>query len=392
MVRFHQDPGARSLKTIERAIRAQFSRLLGAVRDPRRISSYADAPVLPPDPRIVFLRQDRIGDALISSPLVHAVRAALPSARLEMVLSLNNVAARPAFDDVTDAIHVYLKGPAGLLSITRALRRSPIDLIVDCLDNPSSTSALLVLASGARFSLGLDTEHRRVFTHVVPLADRATVHISDRLRALATGFGLDPSTVDMRPRYPVRPGEAELARQRLFGEERPSCAIGVNISGSSGLRSFPEDMVIAVLERVVPRKPGIRWFIFGAPYHADAVTRIAAATGTRPVPASPNFHSYACALHVMDGLVTPDTAAVHLAAAWGTPSCVLFSQPNPQLHLWKPYRTPCEAVVTSSRDLADLSVEDVTSAIHRLLDQVKHSGGPGARSPAHECVTARWTD
>jgi ADP-heptose:LPS heptosyltransferase len=354
-------------------MRATFSGLLSTARAPRFIDGPADAPALPADARIVFLRQDRIGDALIASPLVHAVRARHPTARLEMVLSSNNFVAGPAFAEAVDAVHVYRKGPVGLLRIARALQRAPIDLIVDCLDNPSSTSAMLVMASGARYALGLDTEHRGVFTHVVRLPDKATVHISDRLRALAAGVGLDPATVDMRPRYPVPPHEAEAARQRLFAGERPACAIGVNISGSSGLRSYPAEKVIEVLRPLIDRTPQVRWLIVGAPYHAEAVTQIALATGAQAVPPSPNFHAYACALRVMDGIVTPDTAAVHLTAAWGTPSCVLFSQPDPSLHLWTPYQTPCEAVVTTSRDLADIPVAEVVCGVQRLLARLNVS-------------------
>jgi ADP-heptose:LPS heptosyltransferase len=370
MARFHRDPGARRLKRLERVIRAQFSRLLGAGREPRRIATVDDAPPLSPNARIVFLRQDRIGDALISSPLVHAVRAAFPSARIEMVLSPNNVAARPAFDGAVNAIHVYRKGPAGLLHIAHALRASPVDMIVDCLDNPSSTSALLVMVSGARYALGLDTGHHSVFSHVVPIPDKATVHISDRIRTLATGLGLSSDAIDMRPRYPVSDADAERARQRLFGHDQPHCAIGVNISGSSGLRSFPEETVIAVLRDAIPLSPNVRWLIFGAPYHADVVARVAKSTGAQAVPPSPDFHSYACALRVMDGLVTPDTAAVHLAAAWETPSVVLFSQPDPLLHIWTPYRAPCEAVVTTSRDLAQIPVDQVISGVQRLLGRL----------------------
>jgi ADP-heptose:LPS heptosyltransferase len=373
MARFHHDPGARPLKVIERAARATVTRLLGVMRAPRRVLRPDDAPSLRPDARVVFLRQDRIGDALIVSPLVHAVRAAWPQARLEMVLSPNNVAAHPAFVGAVNASHVYRKGLRGLGHIVSTLRQSRIDLIVDCLDNASTTSALLVTLSGARRALGFDTEHRGVYTHVVPVPDKASVHISDRIRTLAAGFGLDPTSVDMRPRYPIEDAAVMAARRRVFGEGPPSLVIGLNISGSSGVRSVREDRAIAILSAIMPATPDIRWLVFGAPYHAAEVIRVAAATGAHAVPASSDFHAYASALRLVHGLVTPDTSAVHLAAAWGIPSCVLFSQPDPQLHLWTPYDTPCESIVTQSRDLADIPVADIIHGVSRLVDRVRRT-------------------
>jgi ADP-heptose:LPS heptosyltransferase len=80
-----------------------------------------------------------------------------------------------------------------------------------------------------------------------------------------------------------------------------------------------------------------------------------------------SFDVFAARLHEMHALWTPDTSAVHLAAAWNMPSCVMFNQPNPSIMPWYPVGSHCESIVNKGEVLSDVSAEEVMAAIDRLF-------------------------
>jgi len=360
------DPRLRPLKRVEVAIRQWLMRRLQGHTSPVKIERVQDALALPDEARILFLRQDRIGDVLIATPIVHAVRQELPHATIDMLLSTNNVAVRRTVDSVVDHVLVYGRTFGALISMIRTIRAQHYDVVVDLLDNASATSTIFLRFCGARFRVGIDKENRDVYTHVVPLLDRTKHHVSDRIAQLMMPFGVAPDQVDMRPRYLVT--EEEQAQARLdLGVNPDLPAVGVVLSGSLATRRLGADKTIRVLSRVMSMYPSVQFYVFGTPNEQDQVRAIAEATGAHAVPPSDGFHHYASRLRVMQALWTPDTAATHLAAAWQTPVCGMYIRDVDQRYPWYPYRTHVEAVFSPTDDLADTTETDIVKGIERLF-------------------------
>lgn len=358
---------ANALKHIELAIRRRVTGLLSGSREAVRVTEPADVLHLPDNARILLLRQDRIGDVLVSIPVIRALRNRLPFATIDMVLSPNNLAVRHALAAYTDDVHVYRKSLSDVVGLLKALRRKRYDLVIDLMDNPSTTSSMLVRWSGARMALGIEKANSGVYTHVVPLADRSSVHIVERLARLLMPFGIDPSTEQLDLEYRVTDEERRKALSILGLHDDGRIRLGVNISGSDISRMYGEEAMTEVLTTIRQRHPGVDPYIFAAPPHKDMQMRIAASTGAVAVPIVPSFHEYACLLSVMDAIVTPDTSSVHLAAAWKTPSVVLFMHDDPALMPWYPYMSPCRPLEAQQGSISDIPREHVISAIDDML-------------------------
>lgn len=367
MTTYHRNPYDRPIKKLELAIRRVFNSVFLVDRIPTVIHNSNEALSINDNAKILFLRQDRIGDVLITAPIVRAVRERYPNATIDVVLSRNNISVARTFAPYINDVHDYQKTIRSLISVIRAIRRRRYDLVVDLLDNTSSTSSILVSSSNATLSLGIDKENRGVYTHVVPLLSKKSTHITDRVAQLLIAFGIDPSTIDMRPMYPVSHHDTITAKHHVFDGPEPSYPVGVVYSGSSVLRTFPADKLIAVLKTVKRKYPSVDFYIFGAPHHQGEVKHIARESGSHAVPTTGSFHAYACALHEMKAMISPDTSAVHLAAAWNMPTCVLFNQPDPDQYPWYPYHTHCEAVINPGENLNDIEVGEFVDAIERLF-------------------------
>ncbi len=352
------------VKTIELRLRSLFNGWVG-----RGNPDVVDAPqvCLPESAteRILLLRQDRIGDVLVSIPILRALRRRFPSARIDMVLSANNMAVESAVRVYCNTIHVYRKGLAGLFALRNRLKKENYGVVVDLMDNPSSTSGMLVAGANSSYAVGIDKQNRAVYTHVVPLRSRSSVHIVERIANLLMPFGINPETTNLELEYPLQAANEQAARNRLGLGGKP--AIGVNISGSDLSRMYPLDGVTSIAVYTRETFPECEVVILAAPQHRELQTSVAAASGCRAIEPSVKFDEWAATIAQLHAIITPDTSVVHLAAAFKIPSVVLFVHDNPNLLPWYPYKTRCEPVETTTSSIANITVDEVCAAVSRLL-------------------------
>ena len=87
-------------------------------------------------------------------------------------------------------------------------------------------------------------------------------------------------------------------------------------------------------------------------------------------PETATFDQFAAFIQSLWILITPDTSAVHLAAAFEIPSVVMYVQSNKDLRIWEPYGSLSETVVTEVDDLRRISQPQVFKAIDQLIRRI----------------------
>jgi ADP-heptose:LPS heptosyltransferase len=320
------------------------------------------------------LRQDRIGDVLVSIPVIRALRRAYPRAHIAMLFSRANYGVRHAIAPYIDQAWCYDKTPGSALRLIQAVRAARYDVVVNLTDNPSVSSQLLARWSRAPYRLGIRHERAGDYTHAVPLLDRRSVHIVERMAQLLLPFGIDPAREALDIEYRLSDADRTLARTRLGHTDRP-LKLGVNIAGSSRLRYWGGENFIACIRWMQEFDPRFAIWVGGAPEYRADVAAIAAATGATPLPPLPSFHEFAAVLREFDMLLTPDTSIVHLAAAWKTPTVALFRQ-SPDVMPWYPYRSPYRAVQHPG-GVPRVSVTAVEEALRSLVEERFPGGAAG---------------
>lgn len=360
------------MKRLELAVRRAFHRFTGKRSQPILVEEASPMLAIRPDMRILLLRQDRIGDVLVSTSLFAILQKHFPNATLDVVLSRNNIAIRHALEPYVTTVHVYKKSLVSILRLRSSLRTQHYDIVIDLTDNASATSAMLMRISHAQYRLGIDKENSGVYTHVVRRADRRTVHIVERMAALLLPFGIDPDQEDLRPRYPRSAEDSERALLAFGPDDDDGTkrlrAIA-HISGSDITRMYGVENTVAVLQDIISAYPQITWYVSSAPQHGDMAEEVAKRSGAIVLPPSQSFHEAACRLSLADLVFTPDTSIVHLTSAFRIPSVVLFMHDNPALMPWYPWGTDFEACEAQSGTIADIPHEDVVAALHRLIQR-----------------------
>jgi ADP-heptose:LPS heptosyltransferase len=353
------------VKRVELWVRRQLIRLLGTVvRRRRPLSESLDFNAS----KVLCIRQDKIGDVLISTPLFAALKSRYPAITLDALLSPKNEFALEN-EPLIRKRWIYRKRLRHAISLLRSIRKERYDFAIDLMDNASATSTLLCLLAGARWNVGIAKSNSYAYDVVAPMLSRQATHIVDRIAQLLTPFKIDPGMAHLSIRYFTSAesddfagkflGERGLSRQQLMG---------INISASGSVRFWGVANYRILLEHVCRSYPEYRPMVLYAP--PDEQKARAIASGDPAIVLSPiteSFDRFAALVKRLSVLITPDTSAVHLASAFQIPAVVLYVQSDKALRIWEPYGIDYEALVTDVDDLSTIPASAVIRSVQALL-------------------------
>ncbi len=318
------------------------------------------------------MRQDRIGDVLVSTPLINSLKKRYPNIIIDFLLSPNNYFVLK-FDSRVRKRWVYKKNLFSPFSVLYGIRREKYDFVVDLMDNPSTTSTIFCAISGARWSVGLSKENTYVYDVIVPLLSRKNVHIVERLGKLLSVFGINPDKEHFQLQYETDPSHPNFAEKYLkdYGIENYPL-FGINISPAAGARFWGRKNFENFISAAIIRYPDFKYIILSQPADRKIAEQIVKQFPSVLLsPVTNTFDEFATLVQKLNILLTPDTSTVHLAAAFNIPSVVLYIQSNSDIRIWEPYGSPCETLITSFNDLSTIPPSDVLKAIERLINRNK---------------------
>ena len=278
--------------------------------------------------RFLVTRLRFLGDIVLCTPLLAALREARPQARIEflgMVPHVDVLREHPA----VDALHVLPPGAsvADMIRMGVGLRARRYDAVFDLFGNPRS--ALLTRLTGAPLRVGPDRGVRaRLYTHRRgrPAGDRSAVrHHLDKLVPL---LGRAPE-----PR-PTSLHVSESERARLSeGLDLPERVRVVHPGSTWPDKAWPEDRW-PTLVRALTERDGAPVVVIDPPSQRGLAARVAGTTGARPLEVL-DVRSVMALLAHADLYVGNDGGILHAAIALGVPSVGLLGPTEPDI--WFPY-------------------------------------------------------
>jgi lipopolysaccharide heptosyltransferase II len=283
--------------------------------------------------RILIRANNWIGDVVMISPAVRAIREHFRDARIAMLAKrwvLDALAGQPYYDDLIeyddDGAH---RGLTGRLRLAGRLRAGRFDLAI--LFQKAFDAAFLAAAGGARRRVGYATDGRRwLLTHPLPPPPPDTHH-AEAFLAIARAVGCPVR--DPRPVFHVDPRARVAAESILAGAGLGAGAplVALHPGASKPPRAWHAGRFAELGSRLA-RRTGARILVLGGPGEVSLLRGIAAAMpeGTALI-ADPRLP-----LQVAAGLllgcrlfVGNDSGPMHLAAALGVPTLGLFGPGDP---------------------------------------------------------------
>ena len=272
-----------------------------------------------------------IGDAVMITPAVRAIRSHFPRARIS-VLAKPWVA--PVFADSPDVDEVILyeeTGVAAPVRVARKLRRCRFDMAF--LLQHAFEAALIAFLAGIPTRIGYRRDGRGpLLTHPVPCPPPIrTVHQTDYYLNILRAVGLWAFNQDLGLKVPSE--NLQRARKMLFDRGVPDGApvVGINPGAAYGPAKqwFPERF--AALSDRLQERYRCRVVLFGGPSDRRLGERIAETAQKKVINLAGRTRLQdAIALIALCRLfVTNDSGLMHVAAGLGVPLVAIFGSTNP---------------------------------------------------------------
>lgn len=315
--------------------------------------------------KVLFLRHDRIGDMILSTGILRAIAQTFPTIQLDVLASTSNAPVITNEPYLHEVIPFDRKAASTFPATFRALRRRGYDAVIDCMVTaPSLTTLLLMLASGARYRIGV-AKRGNDFAYTLPVPPRESAeHIVDKLGTLVTAFGLQPTAVDLRPRVRLTAEERERGERVWAGEtdHRPPSGprLLVNVSAGRAHHFWPDESFVAVLRAARQAAPDAEIVVVSSPSDRARAAEIARAGGARLV-ADDGIRDAMAIVSRADLVFTPDTSISHACSAFDKPAIALH--PSGFAALWGPYETTGRAIESATDRVADISADEAARVL-----------------------------
>ncbi len=301
--------------------------------------------------RILVVRTDRIGDVVLATPLLRALRKTYPKAHIVAMVrpyASEVLAHNPNVDElILDDPEGGQAGVKGFLSQVRVIRKHRFDAALILL--PKSRLSWMLFFAGIPLRVSVETrlDHVLTLTKVVtrhryiPLRHEADYCLDLGRKIGAREDGLDVEVI-------VTPEEKEAARQKLRGRGVLPGGHLVGVHPVSG-RSAPNWNINRYRECVgqILEKPGTQVVVTGSKADDGVLKSLAAVDPQRVFDiVGGNLRETIAILSLLDVLVSASTGPMHLAAGLRVPTVSLFC-PLPACSpiLWGPLGNRSEVIL-----------------------------------------------
>lgn len=282
--------------------------------------------------RIVLIKLDHIGDAVMSSPILNALKEWAPTAEITVVARAQSAEyfnLLPAVSRVVVAdvpwIKPYSSPVANIRAcwkLSRQIRAGHYDLAVD-LRYHNRLDSLLLSLCGARFRLGFNVGNMGFgLTHRVGMPRKG--HEVVRMAQALESAGIRVKSLD--PVFPVSAAVARTVSRKLGSAQGKKLVAFHPGAGNAIKRWMPERFGWVAGE--LARKSGVRIVLLGGPGEIELGKSVAAAVPAKSLidlRGKLNLAQMAGVLAQCDLFVGNDGGPAHVAGAVGTPSLIVFS-------------------------------------------------------------------
>jgi len=296
--------------------------------------------------RVLLVRLRSIGDTVLATPSIFALKRFLPHAQIDILLEGWVAPLLSGFPDVDNVITLDRASVASRAQVARRLRQTRYDVAYNL--HGGTTATLLTRASGAKHRVGFKTyQYARLHNHLSPspimLWGRDKTHSVEQQLALVGWTGV-PVTDRPSTCLGVSPEASAKIRDRLT-------AAGLNSNQSFALihpaaafatKQWAVEKFAKVIEDLAARS--IPSVILVAPSERVLGFELEKLSSTPAIILNDLTLPEVVALCGRARLfVGNDSGIAHVAAAMDTPSVVIFGSSN-RIH-WQPWtKAPSEVV------------------------------------------------
>lgn len=334
--------------------------------------------------RVLVVRLRSIGDTVLATPSLHALRRFLPEARVDILLEDWVAPLLEGSREVDRVLTVERGSKSSRLRAARLIRAEKYDVVYNL--HGGSTAALLTRATGAPHRVGYAAySYASLHNHTAPpssaLWNREKTHSAEQQLALLGWTGV-PVTDRPASRLAVTTDASARVSSRLrqAGLEGGDFAL-VHPAAAFDTKTWAAENYARVVEHLAAR--GLASVAVAGPGEGKVIEELRARAGAPLVSFTdlglPELTALASRARLFVG---NDSGVAHVAAAVSVPQVVVFGSSN--VAHWSPWTrapsevvreempcAPCPGYTCSEFDAPEcirrVPVARVTSAVERVL-------------------------
>ena len=329
---------------------------------------------------ILLIRLSSLGDVVLTTPAIRAVRAHFPDAYIAMLVakqSADVLRENPHLNEIITFDRLAKDKDTGeMLRIIRHLRERKFTMAIDL--QRKFRTELLMYFSGAAERVG---QGRLCTVRVQERGNKhATAHYFDLLNAVGIPavdrrlelFLAEPERIDAAKRFDIA------------GIREAALKVGLFPGAGWKLREWMPERFAAIGDRLVTQF-NANVLVFGGPKETELVQTVVGLMDAPAIPFAGNLQirQFAACIEQCDLFLTNDTGPMHIAAAVGTPTVSLFGpgnhirfQPLGATHQTIRHDVPCSPCKQFTNKCKDnicmkgIAVDEVWQSISRTLGKL----------------------
>jgi predicted lipopolysaccharide heptosyltransferase III len=335
--------------------------------------------------RVLVVRLRSVGDTVLSTPSLRALRRFLPDAQIDVLLEDWVAPLLEGFDEIDRIVTVKRKSTRSRFETARELRAAGYDVAFNL--HGGSTAALLMRASGATHRVGYrDYSYASLHNHLAPPS--AELWGSEKTHSVEQQLGLLGWTgVPVSDRPSTKLAVVTSAAERVAGKLHEHGIDGdenlalMHPAAAFDSKTWAAENFAQVVDHLAPR--GFRTVAVASSDESGVLEEVGRRTRAPFVSLSdlslPEVTALAARAKFFVG---NDSGIAHIAAAVGTPSVVVFGSSN--VAHWRPWTSaptevvredmpcaPCPGYTCAEFGVAQcirrVTVENVLAAVDRVM-------------------------
>ncbi|HET9478959.1 MAG TPA: glycosyltransferase family 9 protein [Pyrinomonadaceae bacterium] len=322
----------------------------GAVKTEPAFREDAPQPLAPPRwnwesvQRVLIVRLRSIGDTVLATPSLFALKRFLPQARVDILVE---EWVAPLLTDHPHVDNVVVLERGGLVARTRVareLRAARYDVVYNL--HGGTTATFLTRATGARHRVGFKTyQYAKLHTQLAPspllLWGQQKTHSVEQQLALLGWTGV-PVSDRPRTRLGISAEAVATVNQHLAAAELADRKIAlIHPAAAFETKRWASENFAHVAEFLADR--GFAPVAIAAPHEAQVISDLLTAASVKIVALDLSLPEVIALASRSQLFVGNDSGIAHIAAAVGTPSVVVFGSSN--VAHWRPWNRAAAHVV-----------------------------------------------
>lgn len=299
--------------------------------------------------RVVILRYDAIGDYIVTTPLIAWLKKYVPGVEIDVIGSTRNKSLIELDPNIQRAMFIEAKHSpkASWLDVRRFMLGRNYDVVFATVVE-RMTKALIMSLFAGRAARRVAVEHVQRRKTYAEAFDFLIKHDQPLMHWIDTFKHAGPSVIDapfddtLGP-YITITDEARRAVQHL--SDAPY--IVANISAQQQVKRWNVAAVVQCIREVIDLQKEFDVLVMCGPDDIEEAQAIINNVNSFRCRVVQRSLPEACAvIERARMLISPDTAAIHIASACGVPTVGLYLEQSNVIE-WGPYRTPAKIILSS---------------------------------------------